>query len=118
MLTGEQAIQGENSIQIIGRQLIPMSFLLPPELDLPPELRAIVNCMLHKEIAQRFRSSEDVTQALLALSSLPEQPARLGHVARLAPSFTDEDEVVGLPADSMEIFWDIPDLSDSIDFHP
>ncbi len=66
MLTAERAIKGDSSIQIIGKQLAPQSFHLPPESTVPSGLRDVVNRMMEKELTIRFVDTAGVLEALAA----------------------------------------------------
>ncbi|CAN0559447.1 unnamed protein product, partial [Laminaria digitata] len=59
LLVGEQAIQANSSIQIIGKQLERASFYLPRQaLDVDLALRAIIDGMLEKDTQKRYASIE------------------------------------------------------------
>ena len=66
LLTGERAIKGESSIQIIGKQLAPQSFRLPLSAAIPAGVRNVVNRMIEKDISARFRSCDEVIELLTA----------------------------------------------------
>jgi serine/threonine-protein kinase len=64
LLTGQRAIKGDSSIQIIGKQLAPQSFQLPDDCDVPPMLRDVVNKMMAKAVSERYQSCDEVVEAL------------------------------------------------------
>lgn len=64
LLVGRRAIEGDSSIQIISKQLTPMSFQLPSDCDVPRNLRHLINRMMHKDLSQRFSSAAEVIEAL------------------------------------------------------
>lgn len=64
LLVGRRAIEDDNSIQIIGHQLAPESFVLPIEARVPPRLRAIVNKMMEKNLKRRYVSTTDILDDL------------------------------------------------------
>lgn len=69
LLTGHPAIKGSiSSIQILGQHLSPRSFVLPADADICPELRAVVNTMLAKDLGRRYSSAKEVLDALDELS--------------------------------------------------
>mgnify|MGYP006194669717 CR=1 FL=1 len=73
MLTGQRAIKGDSSIQIIGKQLAPRSFRLPPDLSVPPRVRETIDRMITKKVSDRFQSAADVIAAFSAPSILLEE---------------------------------------------
>ena len=71
LLTGHAAINAANSsIQILGQHLSPRSFVIPTDADICPELRAVINTMLAKDLGRRYSSAEEVLDALDELSHL------------------------------------------------
>ncbi len=60
MLTGERAIAGDSSIQIIGKQLAPQSFMLPEGDGVPAGLRYVINKMMEKDLAFRYETCDAV----------------------------------------------------------
>ena len=60
LLTGERAIKGDSSIQIIGKQLAPQSFKLPNIDKIPPGLRYVINKMMEKDLDFRYVDCEAV----------------------------------------------------------
>lgn len=69
LLMGKKAIESNSSVTIIGKQLDPQSFALPPMANVPAGLRTWVNRLLAKERAHRFKSATDALQALGALEN-------------------------------------------------
>ncbi len=70
LIVGERAIQGDSSIQIIGKQLNPQSFQLPPTTPCSPSLRGIINRMMAKSLDVRYASVSEVISDL-ELESIP-----------------------------------------------
>jgi serine/threonine protein kinase len=67
LLVGEQAIQANSSIQIIGQQLERESFYLPQNLGhIDPALRAIINGMVEKNTSMRYTSTKQIIEDLEA----------------------------------------------------
>ena len=67
LLVGEQAIQANSSIQIIGKQLERESFYLPQNLGhLDPALRAIINGMVEKNTSKRYSNTKQIIEDLEA----------------------------------------------------
>jgi len=60
LLVGRRAIEGDSSIQIIGRQLAPESFRLPDTAEMPIRLRRLVNRMMEKDLTKRYTSAQAV----------------------------------------------------------
>jgi eukaryotic-like serine/threonine-protein kinase len=67
MLVGQKANDSHTSMTVIGRQLDPNSFAIPPELAIPPDLRRIIDKMIVKNPDQRWQSAAEVMAALDAI---------------------------------------------------
>lgn len=87
LLVGEQAIQAESSIQIIGKQLEPQSFFLPSLLEVSPEFRRIINKMLHKDPSQRYQNA---TEVLADMQDLEDQHIPLSSLVEVGLSEPSE----------------------------
>lgn len=74
MLSGRKAMRGKDRMDIIQQQLMPQSVQLPPEIDVPPRLREIVDRMVQKDTHLRYASAAAVLRDL---------------------QFWDEDEPIG-----------------------
>ncbi|MFU8803577.1 MAG: serine/threonine-protein kinase [Bradymonadaceae bacterium] len=70
MLVGQKANDSHTSMTVIGRQLDPMSFAVPPELAIPPELRRVIDRMLVKKVEDRFATADEVIAALEAIEDI------------------------------------------------
>lgn len=67
LLVGEQAIQANSSIQIIGKQLERESFYLPQNLNhIDTALHAIINGMVEKDTSLRYSSTQQILDDLEA----------------------------------------------------
>ena len=64
LLTGERGIQGSTAMEVLSNQIRPDSAVLPSDLEIEPQLRAIVNRMLEKEVERRFATTGEVLKAL------------------------------------------------------
>ena len=88
LLVGERAIRADSSIQIIGMQLERDSFCLPPEIDIDPALRAIIDGMLEKDPHSRYAEIGPILEDLQARAqdphTLPPHARRLQGI-RTAP---------------------------------
>lgn len=90
LLTGERAIPGDSSIQIIGKQLAPESFKLPAGDRVPPGLRFVVDKMMEKDISFRYANCaeviEDLNRPTLLVEDLEDIPElEIGLVTALEP---------------------------------
>jgi len=64
LLMGRKAIESNSSVTIIGQQLDPNSFVLPPMTNVPEGLRRVVNKMMAKDTRQRYLTCSEVLTAL------------------------------------------------------
>ena len=75
MLTGRSPILASQTIQIIAMQLSAEDFSLPQELIISDRMRAVVNKMLHKDIAKRYSTARhalsDLRAPLAPLQQIP-----------------------------------------------
>lgn len=106
LLMGRKAIESNSSVTIIGKQLDPTSFALPPMTNVPEGLRRVVNKMMAKDAEQRFATCSEVLQALekwddAGIKGLFE-PSEPTHVFDEAPRYDDmfdvSDEIVPIDA--------------------
>ncbi len=95
LLVGKRAIDGDSSINIIGRQLAPESFRLPDTAEMPIRLRKLVNRMMEKDLAKRYDSANAVLADLvdpdLLNNSLRDTSVELSFID------LDPSEVIHLP---------------------
>jgi serine/threonine protein kinase len=89
LLVGEKAITSSDSIEILGKHLSAESFTLPAELSVHPDVRAIVNRMLEKDINRRYASTDEVLADVRALDDVRGDLS--GEFANLPP-VPSEDE--------------------------
>ncbi|MEM1349026.1 MAG: serine/threonine-protein kinase, partial [Myxococcota bacterium] len=78
MLTGQQTVQGNDTMSLLGEQVSTTPFKLPAWLRIIPELREIIDCMVEKNLDKRFQTAAEVLEALHELPkvlSLPQPPA-------------------------------------------
>jgi serine/threonine protein kinase len=66
LLTGEPAITGANTYQIVAEQLSDDEIRLPDEPGVDPSIRKIVEGMVRKALSARFQSAGEVLRALQA----------------------------------------------------
>lgn len=106
LLMGRKAIESNSSVTIIGKQLDPTSFALPPMTNVPEGLRRVVNKMMAKDVEQRFRTCSEVLEALetwdeVGIKGLFE-PSEPTHVFDEAPRYDDmvdvSDEIMPIDA--------------------
>lgn len=74
LLTGEQAVTGNNTMQIITRHISEQPIELPPDLEIPERLRHIFAKLLEKRSEHRYQSAREVLDDLESwdeASSLP-----------------------------------------------
>ncbi|MBA2661454.1 MAG: serine/threonine protein kinase [Bradymonadaceae bacterium] len=100
MIVGKKANDNNSTMTIIGRQLDPLPFVLPPQLLIAPGLRRIIERMLKKDIDQRPRSADEALAALEFVNdeTTPDIDSPLRRVARideLVPTL--ETSLGGLP---------------------
>jgi serine/threonine protein kinase len=102
LLVGRRAIEGDSSIQIIGRQLAAESFRLPDTAEMPIRLRRLVNRMMEKDLTKRYTSAQAVLVDLRDpdLLNLALQDPSI----ELEPADLDPSHVVHLPEGG---FWRI-----------
>ena len=89
LLVGEKAITSSDSIEILGKHLSAESFELPADLDVHPEVRAIVNRMLEKDTDIRYATTDEVLTDVQALEDIRGDLS--GEFANLPP-VPDEDD--------------------------
>ncbi|MGM0555266.1 MAG: serine/threonine-protein kinase [Myxococcota bacterium] len=89
LLVGEKAITSSDSIEILGKHLSAESFELPADINIHPDVRAIVNQMLVKDMSQRYATTEEVLADVQALEKVRGDLS--GEFADLPP-VPDEDE--------------------------
>lgn len=106
LLMGRKAIESNSSVTIIGKQLDPTSFALPPMTNVPEGLRRVVNKMMAKDVEQRFTTCSEVLEALetwdeAGIKGLFE-PSEPTHVFDEAPRYDDmvdvSDEIMPIDA--------------------
>ncbi|QED27255.1 protein kinase [Microvenator marinus] len=106
LLMGRKAIESNSSVTIIGKQLDPTSFALPPMTNVPEGLRRVVNKMMAKDVEQRFTTCSEVLEALetwdeAGIKGLFE-PSEPTHVFEEAPRYDDmvdvSDEIMPVDA--------------------
>lgn len=100
LLMGRKAIESNSSVTIIGQQLDPNSFVLPPMTSVPDGLRRIVNKMMAKDRKQRFNTC---TEVLTALENWKE-----GGIQNLFDQVDSTDVLHEIP------YGDFPDISDEV----
>lgn len=66
LIVGERAITDDSSIQIIGQQMSPRSFILPDHVAVPLGLRNLVNRMIDKSLSRRYESAKQILDDLRA----------------------------------------------------
>ena len=71
MLTGRKCIPGKDRFKIVEMQLRPESFKIPPEVDAPAGLKAIVHKLTEKNLHVRYRSAAEALRDLEALAGDP-----------------------------------------------
>lgn len=104
LLMGRKAIESNSSVTIIGKQLDPTSFALPPMTNVPEGLRRVVNKMMAKDVEQRFTTCSEVLEALekwdeAGIKGLFE-PSEPTHVFEEAPRY---DEMVDASDEIMPV---------------
>lgn len=104
LLMGRKAIESNSSVTIIGKQLDPTSFALPPMTNVPEGLRRVVNKMMAKDVEQRFTTCSEVLEALekwdeAGIKGLFE-PSEPTHVFEEAPRY---DEMVDVSDEIMPV---------------
>jgi hypothetical protein len=100
LLMGRKAIESNSSVTIIGQQLDPNSFVLPPMTNVPDGLRRIINKMMAKDRKQRF---VNCTEVLTALENWKE-----GGIQNLFDQGDSTDVLRDVP------YGDFPDISDEV----
>lgn len=60
LLTGERAVQGKNTLEIVANQLDPQSVILPPKARVPAPLALVVNRLMRKDRKTRYLSAREV----------------------------------------------------------
>jgi serine/threonine protein kinase len=70
LLVGEKAITSSDSIEILGKHLSGESFKLPPNLNVHPELRALIDRMLEKDVDARYATTDEVLTDVQALDDI------------------------------------------------
>ncbi len=64
MLTGKEIYEGYDTMAILRAHVAPGNETLPADVDVPPELRAIINRLLAKELTDRWAVASQVIDAL------------------------------------------------------
>ncbi len=104
MLVGRPAVQGNHTHEMMAVQLDSDPFRLPEQLDIRPGFRAIVECMLERELPRRYPSAEAVLEALdrldpprrsirMAAAPVPRQPVQADE--SVAESLSDPRLMIG-----------------------
>jgi len=60
MLTGERVMAGKKGMRALQSQLSDPSVTLPESLDVPPNLRRIINKMMEKDLSKRYAIAEQI----------------------------------------------------------
>jgi len=103
LLTGERAIKTDNSLQIIGQQMGPISFTVPSDLGLPPMLRGVINRMIDKNLSRRYQTVSEVLQDLCdpgLFSFVQNEPATMKLTAIQVETLPEIGRVVEMNASS------------------
>lgn len=101
LLMGRKAIESNSSVTIIGQQLDPNSFVLPPMTNVPEGLRRVVNKMMAKDTRQRYQNCSEVLSALEGWQE----------VGLFEPSIGESTQVLTDPSREYDSF---PDISDEV----
>ena len=64
MLTGRKLIAMRDRVRLIEAHLSPKPFRIPPGVEVPPGLRAVIHRMVEKDLEARYRSAAEVLRDL------------------------------------------------------